>query len=57
MLGQKVRTLVEKKQSAGVYSQQWDGADDSGKPLAGGIYFCKLQVADQSSAKKMTLLK
>ena len=57
MLGQKVRTLVDKKQVAGAYTIKWDGTDDFGMSLAGGIYFCKLLVADETYTQKMTLLK
>jgi len=57
VLGQKVRSLVDKKQIAGSYSVAWDGCDDSGETLSGAIYFYKLKVDTQTLTKKMLLIK
>jgi hypothetical protein len=35
----------------------WDGADDSGRNLASGIYFARLAANEESAFRKMTLLK
>ena len=56
-LGQKVCTLVDQKQTAGAYSVRWNGADDAGLPVSGGIYFYRLQVGGTVSVKKMTFIK
>ncbi len=52
VLGQKVKTLVNKEMSAGSYTYQFDASN-----LSSGIYFYKLQSNDYSSIKKMMLLK
>ncbi len=57
LLGQKVRTLVDEYQTAGVRYVTWDGANDAGKPVATGLYLYRLQVGDRSESKKMLLLK
>jgi len=45
LLGQEVRTLVDKQQSPGHYAIQWDGKDIAGRIVASGIYFCKIKAA------------
>jgi len=44
ILGEEVRTLVDKPQKAGYYEVIWDGRDDSDKEVASGVYFCRLKV-------------
>ena len=45
------------KQLAGQNIVEWDGTDDHGLEVATGIYFYRLTVNKQSSAKKMMLLR
>ena len=52
ILGKQVATLVDKSQSAGSYSVNFDGSE-----LTSGIYFYKLQIDNQMQMKKMTLVK
>ena len=52
MLGQKVTTLVLKKQTAGNYKVRWDAGG-----FAGGVYFYKLTAGEYGVVKKMILLK
>ncbi len=53
LLGQKVATLVNKKQSAGSYKVEWDASG-----FASGIYLYKLDTAqDFSKTKKLIVLK
>lgn len=56
-LGQKVRTLVAQKQAAGAYSCKWDGKDDAGFAMSGGLYLYQLKVGQTTSVKKMMYLK
>ncbi len=55
--GQVVRTLVDSELPAGPALAVWDGTDDSGLPLASGIYFARLASREDSAFRKMTLLK
>jgi flagellar hook assembly protein FlgD len=59
--GQKVKTLVDKRQSAGYHTIMWNGKDNSGKTAASGLYFYKMLSEGNSgrytSTKKMILLK
>jgi len=51
-LGQKVRTLVDKKQAPGIYSVKFDGSR-----LPSGIYFCHLRAGLFTATKKMMLIQ
>jgi len=55
LLGQELRTLVNEKQEAGYHSVLWDGRDNSGNPVASGIYICKLQSGNLSRVNLMIL--
>jgi hypothetical protein len=55
LLGQKVRTLVNKDVPAGVYEAVWDGADAAGNQVASGVYFYKLKSEAGELSKKMLL--
>jgi len=57
VLGEKVKTLLDQDQPAGLYRIDWDGENDNGKPISSGIYLYKLEVNGFSEAKKMLLLK
>ena len=55
--GQKVRTLVNTKQSSGTYTVTWNGTNDSGELLATGLYIYRLQAAEFVDIKKMLFMK
>ena len=57
ILGQKVRTLVGKHLRPGHKLVDWDGRDDCGEELSGGVYLYRIATAESSQAKKMLLLK
>lgn len=57
ILGQKVSTLVNEYQTAGLRRVIWDGKDERGNSVASGIYFYKLSVPEFSKTKKMLLIK
>jgi len=56
-LGQKVRTLVNWRQTAGRYTVQWDGRDESGLNVPAGIYFYRLRAGQFEQVRKMVLMK
>ncbi|MBD3258736.1 T9SS type A sorting domain-containing protein, partial [candidate division GN15 bacterium] len=57
ILGQQVRTLVDKDLAAGDYSIEWDGTGDRGEAVATGIYLYRLTAGDEQATRKMLLLK
>jgi hypothetical protein len=56
-LGQKVRTLIDQEQQAGVHEVRWDGRDTSGQLLGAGVYFYRLVGNGFSETKKMILMR
>jgi hypothetical protein len=57
LLGQKVATLVDKKQPAGHYSIKWDGKDDLGSHLTSGVYLYRLQAKEYAEVKRLVLIR
>ena len=57
LLGQEVRTLLSETVRPGRYSVTWDAEDDSGRPVAGGVYVYRLQTGTTGLVRKMVLLK
>jgi N-acetylmuramoyl-L-alanine amidase len=55
--GQRVITLVDEHQPAGLYEVRWDGRDDHGSVVASGVYFCHLQVGARAQSRKMNLVR
>jgi hypothetical protein len=56
--GRLVRSLVrEERKPAGVFLVQWDGTDSSGRRVASGVYFYRLQSESETVSRKMMLLK
>ncbi len=53
--GQTVRTFAGNGQ--GSVQVAWDGADQSGQPLASGVYFYRLEAKAFTATKKMILVK
>ncbi len=57
-LGQEVKTIAAGLFNPGRYSLLWDGTDQSGRIVASGIYFSRLQLRNGVTAtRKMMLLK
>jgi len=57
LLGQRITLLVNEPRAAGVHSVQWNGTDDSGRPVSSGIYLVRLEAGEQVQMQRMTLLK
>lgn len=57
LLGQKVKTLLDKEMLAGAYQKTWDGTDEFGRKLSSGIYYYRLETESQKATKKMLLMK
>lgn len=56
-LGQRIRTLVDERQPAGVHQAEWDGRDENGSLVSSGIYFYQIQVGDGRMVRKMQLIR
>jgi len=57
VLGQHVKTLVDDYMRAGQQTVSWDGTDGTGRTVASGVYFYKLNANEFSQTKKMMMLK
>ncbi len=57
LLGQRIITLVDEHQNAGVKSVIWDGKDNAGKAVSSGVYFYKIDAGSFHESKKMIMLK
>ena len=60
--GVVIRSLTFGHQSAGYYTDRnraayWDGRNALGEPVSSGVYFYQLQTDDQSTLRKMVILK
>jgi len=51
--GRLITTLVNENQTAGSYSVTWNGKDNSGKHVAGGVYFYTLTSGKETFTRKM----
>jgi len=56
-MGQKIKTLVETRQTAGEYQANWDGRNESGNLVASGIYFFRMETDNFTQSKRMFFLK
>jgi len=54
--GQRVKELLDAFQPAGSYAIRWDGKDEKGRALAGGIYFLRMQAGQSQQSVKLVLL-
>jgi hypothetical protein len=55
--GRLVRVLVEGRRDTRVHEVSWDGTDDSGRPVASGVYFLRLTAGSAVEVRKAVLLK
>ena len=55
--GQQVITLADEYFAAGDHSVTWDGRGASGRLVASGVYFCRIQTSKATVTKKLLLLK
>ena len=57
ILGQEVKTLVNREQDPGIYTYSWDGRDMNGGILNSGIYFAVINHQSSRDIIKITYLK
>ncbi len=56
-MGNEIKTIINEFKHVGLHNVIWNGTDNSGKNVVGGIYFYKLQAGDFIQTRKMVLLK
>ncbi len=55
--GRRVATLVDDVRAAGAHEVRWGGRDDSGRPVASGLFFYRLDAGAFSRTKRMLHLR
>jgi hypothetical protein len=55
--GRIVRTLVDGQQAAAEYHLQWNGSDDSGRPVVSGVYFYRLDTAGRTATQRLVVAR
>jgi hypothetical protein len=55
--GRLVRTLFTGLKGPGTYSVAWDGTDNSGGPVASGVYFYRLEWNGRGDTRRVVVLK
>jgi hypothetical protein len=55
--GQRVRGLLDSFLPAGRYEAVWDGRNDNGAIVPGGVYFYRVHLADRTLVRRMILAR
>lgn len=55
--GRRVRVVLDEDRAAGLQEARWDGLDDRGRPLSGGIYFARVTGPAGVTSHKIVLLE
>jgi hypothetical protein len=55
--GRLVRTLVDRSMESGSHDVRWDGKDASGRDVASGVYYYRVETEEDAQAGKMILLR
>jgi len=55
--GRRVRTIASGSYPAGVQDATWDGKDESGRPVASGVYFLRSVTGGESNQIKLVVVR
>ena len=55
--GREVKTLVNEPMQPGEYAVEWDGTNNSGEAVAGGVYIYRMVAGKFAATRKMILMK
>ncbi len=55
--GARIRTLVDQSRGVGRYVATWDGRDDSGRQVASGVYYVRMQTRTDMKNQKVVLVR
>ena len=55
--GKLVRTVVDGSLAAGSHTARWDAKDESGKPVASGVYFYRLESSGLTATQKLVVAR
>ncbi|MDQ7054770.1 MAG: carboxypeptidase regulatory-like domain-containing protein [candidate division KSB1 bacterium] len=57
VLGQVVRTLVDRPMEAGFYALKWDATADNGQRVSSGVYIVRFEAGNVVQTRRMLLMK
>ena len=57
IMGELVKVLVDRDESAGYMVELWDGRDDRGEYVPSGVYFVKVEIGDYRGIMKVVLVR
>jgi len=57
IFGQLVHTLTDQQMEAGSHQVTWNGVNSQNLPVTSGVYFYRIQTANQVQTRKMILVK
>ena len=57
ILGQEIKTIINKNLGAGYHSMKWDGTNNIGLKVSSGVYIYRIKAGSFTAAKKMVFLK
>lgn len=57
ILGGKIRQIATGHHQAGTYTLSWNGTDKNGEDVPSGVYFYELVTEEETTTRKMLLLK
>ena len=55
--GRRVTSLIDRRMDAGTHRALWDGTDETGRTVASGVYFLRLDACGQTRQRKAVLLR
>lgn len=55
--GRQVKTLADGQFDAGTHTLDWDGRDASGRPVASGVYFYRMQAGGFEATRTLTVAR
>lgn len=55
--GRRLRSLVNEQVTAGSHPVTFDGRDDTGRPVASGVYYLRLETPEMLQVRQMTVLR
>lgn len=57
ILGQRIKTLIDARQSADFYAVPWDGTNHAGSQVASGMYVYRLTAEPEKKEEKIVMVK
>jgi len=55
--GERIRTLIDAPEAAGVKQISWDGVNDAGEKAASGVYLYRLEVGAFTATRKLMFIR